>query len=601
VADRPHARVSRDAHRHAGPTALALVLVALAAGQAIAATPKGVAVLRITLTRTTTTVAVGAPIVVRGNLSPASRGYTLRLQRRRGSRWTTVQLRRSSANGAFAFSLATRAPASAPFRVIAGSARHPLAASRVIRVAVSAKTATIAPPLTPAIGGVVIGTTVLPFGTLGAAYRAKLSTTDARAGAWSIASGGLPPGLTLASSGLVTGTPVALGTSNFVVAFNDAANLSSTQQLALSVYPPPVVTRISTGTSTTCALRVDRTVACWGGDDADDLGTLAAGASGTLSTPLQVDDLIDATDVSVGGVLACALHATGIPVCWGHNNTHGALGNGTRLPARTPTAVVGIADAVAVATGGSFGCALRRAGTVSCWGANGPIGDLGDGTLDDSVVSTSVVGITDATQISAGDGHACALRGTGTVSCWGSDAYGELGDGFAAVGSDVPVAVSGLTDATSVSAGEDDTCAVRATGAVVCWGAGAHGALGNGSLADSSTPVSVSGLSDAVSVAVGSDGAAPGQDGACALRASGSVVCWGAVGPGRNGNDTTLAVPVPASGLAGVTALALGYGFGCAIISGHPVCWGGDANGQVGLPSPGYPSFISMPTPVRGV
>ena len=508
-----------------------------------------------------------------------------------------MQTRDSGAHGVFAFSLVARGPATTPFRVIVGTARHPLAASRVIHVAITAKPVKSPPSLTPVAGGVAIGTTVLPFGTLGVGYRAKLSTTDARAGAWSIAAGALPPGLTLAPSGLVTGAPAALGTSTFVVTFSDAANASATQQLTLSVYAPPVVTRISAGTMTTCALRIDRTVACWGGGSPNDLGTLAAGASGTLSTPVQVDDLHDATDVSVGGVMGCALHATGIPVCWGANNTHGALGNGTRSSARTPTAVVGITDAIAVASGSSFGCALHRTGSVSCWGSNG--GALGDGTPDDSVVPTSVVGISDATQISAGGGDACALHATGRISCWGYNASGQLGNGVATGISAVPVTVSGLTDAISVSAGIDDTCAVRAGGTVVCWGAGARGALGNGSTADSSTPVTVTGLSDAVAVTVGSDGAEPSQDGACALRRTGGVVCWGAVGPGRDGSGT-LVVPLPASGLSDVTAIAMGYGYGCAVETGHPVCWGSDRDGQTGL-AVDYPEFVAVPTPVRGV
>ena len=96
MADRTHARASRDAHRHAGAAALALVLVILAAGQAIAATPKSVAAPPITLTRTTTTVAVGSPIVVRGTLSVTHGRYTMRLQQRSGNRWTTVQTRSSS-------------------------------------------------------------------------------------------------------------------------------------------------------------------------------------------------------------------------------------------------------------------------------------------------------------------------------------------------------------------------------------------------------------------------------------------------------------------------------------------------------------------------
>src|SRR5579864_9185983 len=83
----------------------------------------------------------------------------------------------------------------------------------------------------------------LPGGTQNLPY----STTLAAAGGttpytWSIASGILPAGLTLASStGVISGTPTGTGTSNFTAQVTDANSATATQSLSTSVVPPPIV------------------------------------------------------------------------------------------------------------------------------------------------------------------------------------------------------------------------------------------------------------------------------------------------------------------------------------------------------------------------
>ena len=93
-----------------------------------------------------------------------------------------------------------------------------------------------------------------------------------------------------------------------------------------------------------------------------------------------------------------------------------------------PQEVVGVSDATDVACGGSFTCALRAGGTVSCWGVN-TFGQLGDGTLARSSSPVAVVGVTNAIAIAAGTSFACALIKGGTVQCWGANYAGQLGDG----------------------------------------------------------------------------------------------------------------------------------------------------------------------------
>jgi len=92
-----------------------------------------------------------------------------------------------------------------------------------------------------------ITTTSLAGGTQNAAYSATLTATGGTTPySWSIASGTLPAGLSLAAgTGVISGTPTATGTSNFTVQVTDANSLSAQKALSLTVVAPPSVTTTS--------------------------------------------------------------------------------------------------------------------------------------------------------------------------------------------------------------------------------------------------------------------------------------------------------------------------------------------------------------------
>ena len=111
----------------------------------------------------------------------------------------------------------------------------------------------------------------------------------------------------------------------------------------------------------------------------------------------------------------------------------------------------------------------------------------GDGTTTDSSVPVAVSGITNATAVAVGgdpiptsdDEFACALLSTGGVDCWGYNNVGQLGDGTI-TDSSVPVAVSGITDATAITAGDDDACALLSTGGLTAGAPPTSGCWGTG-------------------------------------------------------------------------------------------------------------------------
>lgn len=201
----------------------------------------------------------------------------------------------------------------------------------------------------------------------------------------------------------------------------------------------------------------------------------------------------------------------------------GELGDGFPLMhSATPVTVSGLNNAVAIDSGGFHTCALLEGGTAKCWGDNKER-ELGDGTSSiHSPAPVTVSGLTDAIAISAGDFFTCALLEGGTAKCWGDNLFGEVGDGTKGyTPTPAPVQVSGLSDAIAISAGQTYACALLEGGTAKCWGDNDHGQLGNQTSSYySATPVPVYGLSDAIAISAG-------EVDTCALLAGGAVECWG--------------------------------------------------------------------------
>ena len=218
------------------------------------------------------------------------------------------------------------------------------------------------------------------------------------------------------------------------------------------------------------------------------------------------------TQVSAGTSHSCARLADGTVRCWGLN-TNGRLGDGTTTQRTSPVTVLSaaatpLAGVVSVSAGGSHSCAVLTSGAVRCWGNNAN-GQLGTGlTTSLSFASTNVVGISTATQVSAGTSHSCARLADGTVRCWGLNTNGRLGDGTTTQRTSpvtvLSAAATPLAGVVSVSAGGSHSCAVLTSGAVRCWGNNANGQLGTGlttSLSFASTIAT--GIASGVNVSAG--------------------------------------------------------------------------------------------------
>jgi alpha-tubulin suppressor-like RCC1 family protein len=313
-------------------------------------------------------------------------------------------------------------------------------------------------------------------------------------------------------------------------------------------------------------------------------GTTTAYGHATSSTAVANDSGTHSETVSLSGLEPCTTYHYQAEAESSANEGKPSVGGDQTF--RTDC------KATAVAAGENEACAILYDGSIECWGANGN-GELGDGTRsEDSATPVLVSGITDATHISVGEEWACAVLSTGHVECWGGNEVGELGDGTTTESS-TPVEVSGITNATAVTTGALTSCALLSTGGIKCWGNNEVGQLGNDTTTNSSAPVTVSGITTAT--AVGTEGTT------CALLAGGSIDCWGLdlAGGREDGTVGHSLVPMPIDGITDAIAIGTGDTYACAVLSGGGIdCLGDNHRGELG---DGTTEASTTPVMVSGI
>lgn len=343
-----------------------------------------------------------------------------------------------------------------------------------------------------------------------------------------------------------------------------------------------VVSAVSAGDDHACAI-LDGALFCWGSNGAGQLG------DGTLDERdrarlVAVDRRFIA--VSAGSAHTCAITASNEVFCWG-DNRDGQLGSGDRVSRAEPHPVALPASATQIASDANHACALLSDASLWCWGQNDE-GQLGQGDeptsnaeAADALLPVEVPGAP-YQSVDTGQGHTCAIRGDGTLWCWGRNSEHELGPATQ-IQNRSPLELGSDADWLGVRAGQSHTCAEKLDRSLWCWG------QNSGSNSDEGYPLGIAGASSVTPnptrVGTKSDWAALSTDTfhTCAIDASHVLYCWGRNQEGQLGLDDTDSRQTPARVSDRCSDIDVGRFFTCIVDgSGVLACAGENNHGQLG-------------------
>jgi len=351
-----------------------------------------------------------------------------------------------------------------------------------------------------------------------------------------------------------------------------------------------IFSTVDVGDLHTCGVTTSGAAYCWGYNSDSQLGD---GTATPSTSPVAVAGGLSFTTLSVGGSHTCGLTTNGAVYCWGENGGY-ELGDGTRVGRASPVPVSGELRFAAVSAGREHTCALTTHGVAYCWGYNA-FGQLGDGTTTPRPTPVRVASRRRFRMVSAGWIHTCGVTLRGRAVCWGNNYYNQLGDGTPqGTGRRTPGggAVIGMVGFATVSAATYHTCGITTGGTAYCWGTNFYGQLGDGTTTNRTTAVPVAGGLTFASISAG-------DFHTCGATTSGAVYCWGENTDGQLGDGTTTGhtSPVRAAGDLSFADVRAGYEHTCGRAASVAVyCWGANFGGQLG-----NGTTISSSAPMRVV
>ena len=298
--------------------------------------------------------------------------------------------------------------------------------------------------------------------------------------------------------------------------------------------------------------------------------------------------------MQAGSFHAITLDASGKLWSWG-NNVSGQLTLPSPQHRSRPTRPhipFGSVRAAAVGSDGNNAhyLLLHKDGTISSFGSN-THGQLGNNeTTDYYTMTTNVARFSGVVKVAASrNASSYAITSAGNITsdgklyAWGNNDHGQLGIGSTNESHSVQ-RVGSLTGVIAVAPGLYHTLALMGDGSVYAWGYNGYGQLGDGTTTNQYSPIQVPGLTKIVAIAAG-------DYFSLALKNDGTVLAWG--DSYYSGSSPTLV-----SGLPSITAIAAGADHALALTSdgtGTVYSWGRNDEGELGI---GTTNRVSVPQQV---
>jgi alpha-tubulin suppressor-like RCC1 family protein len=203
-----------------------------------------------------------------------------------------------------------------------------------------------------------------------------------------------------------------------------------------------------------CGLDVAGAVWCWGANrlkQIDDSGV-------SRLVPTAITTTLRFTDISAASFHTCGVATDARMYCWGDLFSTGSVTTRSAQPAPFATEH----RFQAVASGYNLVCGIRLDRTVVCFGAAWS-------------APTVIDGLTNVERIEGFSSNMCAITTERAVYCWGDNANGQLGDPSLITASwNRAIRIGSLSDAVRLGGAYFTPCAVRSSGTVSCWGFNAN-------------------------------------------------------------------------------------------------------------------------------
>ena len=229
-----------------------------------------------------------------------------------------------------------------------------------------------------------------------------------------------------------------------------------------------------------------------------------------------------------------------------------------------------------VSAAGFHSLAIATNGTLWAWGTNS-FGELGDGSTVAKLSAEQIGTDADWQSIAAGEFHNLALKNNGTLWAWGNNSNGQLGDGTTN-NALVPTQIGAATDWKAISAGAFYSVAIKTDGTLWAWGANANGQIGDTTTSEKHTPIQTDPSSDWAFISAG-------QANTIAVKTNGTLWAWGKNSSGQLGDGTIVqkTAPIQIGSDTDWSTAAAGFFHTLAVkTNGTLWAWGGNFDGQLG-------------------